>query len=207
MWRRRPRRMCDALVVVLALLSLFADAQFVEVTAMPSQIVLDLRYATVNNPTHQPLYDRTTCLLRRDVASALLVAAREVAQQGFALKLYDCFRPQAAQVALAATESDTRYVANPQRGSRHTRGAAVDLTLVDASGAEVEMPSPFDESSPRAHRDARTMSKAARRNLDVLERAMTAAGFVGLRTEWWHYDHSAWRRYPLVPSGWPATRR
>lgn len=180
---------------------------FVVVRAVAGELVLDLRYATPDNVTHRALYDRAECILRQPVADALHVAAKRVAAAGYQLLIHDCFRPQDAQVALASVESDPRYVADPKRGSRHTRGAAIDLSLVDREGHAVEMPSAWDESGPRAHRDRKDMSPAARRHLTILEDAMRTAGFVGLRTEWWHYDFASWRQFPLVPTGWPAPTR
>ena len=94
--------------------------------------------------------------------------------------------------------SHSHYLANPAKGSKHNRGAAVDATLVDTAGKELEMPTPFDEFGPRAHRGAtRGVSLRARTNSRVLEAAMRAEGFIPNPYEWWHFTAPEWRRYPL----------
>ena len=93
---------------------------------------------------------------------------------------------------------DPRYVARPDKGSRHNRGAAVDVTLTDSSGRELEMPSAYDDFSRKAHRDYLDASPDAIRNRQALEAAMRRRGFLGLRTEWWHFDAEGWRRYPIL---------
>jgi zinc D-Ala-D-Ala dipeptidase len=102
------------------------------------------------------------------------------------------------QLWSASPGARKRYVANPRKGSKHSRGAAVDVTLVDPSGRELPMPTPHDEFSPRAHRGAvRGVSAAARKNARVLEAAMRAGGFTPNPYEWWHFTSRDWSRYPL----------
>ena len=162
-----------------------------------------MRYATARNFVGEPVYPVARCLLRRAVAERLVEASAAVRARGFRLKLWDCYRPFSVQEAFWARVPDPRYVARPvredgvpRRGSKHNRGAAVDLTLIAADGSALELPTDHDDFSPRAHRDG-AWSPAARRHAEVLDRAMTGAGFTGIETEWWHYDGPGWKRYPL----------
>ena len=165
--------------------------------------VLDIRYATADNFTRAPLYPAARCLLRRDVAARLARAADALRAESRRLLLWDCYRPASVQRELWRRVPDTRYVAEPRfnadgtplSGSRHSRAAAVDIGLVAADGAAVTLPTAHDDFSPRAHRKrALPASEEARR----LDRAMTGAGFVGMPTEWWHYDAPDWASYPLL---------
>ena len=121
------------------------------------------------------------------------------------MKVFDAYRPFAAQQALWEAVSDSRYVADPKQGGRHTRGTAVDLTLVDALGQELEMPSGFDEMNCKAHRDYQGACVEALNNRKTLERAMQKQGFVPFATEWWHFDLQGWETYPPIDEKGIAT--
>jgi D-alanyl-D-alanine dipeptidase len=116
---------------------------------------------------------------------------------GLGLQVYDCFRPLSVQRKFWALVPDRRYVADPSKGSRHNRGAAVDLTLVDAGGQPLDMGTDFDAFNERAHRDYRGLPTSALANRARLEQAMARQGFVGLATEWWHFDAPDWRAFPI----------
>jgi len=171
-------------------------ASLVELTSVAPGIRLDLRYATTDNFTHHAVYPHARCLLRSSVAERLARVQATLAKEGLGLKVFDCYRPLSVQRQLWALVPDPRYVANPKNGSRHNRGAAVDLTIVDKDGHALPMPTAFDDFTEKAHRDA-PAPEPQRRNRERLERAMTAEGFVGLPTEWWHFDAPDWRDYPL----------
>lgn len=161
--------------------------EFVEVTSIIPDAVLDLKYATEDNFTKHAVYPKAVCKLRRSVAVRLANAAKALRAQGRRLLIWDCYRPTSVQEEFWKLVPDERYVANPKQGSRHSRGAAVDLGLVDKTGKPVVLPTVFDEFSEAAHRDHALKGDAgaeARR----LEKAMKAAGFVGMPTEWWHFD-------------------
>lgn len=176
------------------------DAGLVEPSRLDPSIRLDIRYATSNNFVGRPVYPSARCYLRQDVAKGLLAVQAGLRASGLGLKLYDCYRPFSVQEAFWAIMPDERYVLEPKReggrmvkSSRHNRGAAVDLTLVDLkTGAELPMPTGYDDFSEKAHRDAACQRPEACRNSKTLERAMVAQGFVPLSTEWWHFDASGW---------------
>lgn len=169
----------------------------VDVLTVAPRIKLEIRYATTANFTHQKLYAHARCLLQSDVARRLADVAAELRPRGLGLRIYDCYRPLSVQRLMWSIKPDVDYVADPKVGSRHNRGAAVDLTLVDPRGRPLPMPSDYDEFSPRAHRDFAGGSDEARNNRALLETVMARHGFVGLPTEWWHFDAAGWQSYPL----------
>jgi zinc D-Ala-D-Ala dipeptidase len=177
---------------------LSSDYKLVDIQTIAPDIRLDMRYATANNFLKAPVYPVARCLLRAPVAQALKAVQADLRAQGLGLKLYDCYRPLSVQSAMWKILPDSRYVANPATGSRHNRGAAVDLTLVDAQGKELEMPTEFDDFSELAGRDSTAMTPAARRNVEILTTAMERQGYTSIVTEWWHYDGPNWQRFGIL---------
>lgn len=166
-----------------------ADAPVVLAKMFVPTLVEDLRYATANNFLHTAVYTDNRCWLKKSVANKLAVAAWHLDERrrGLRLKVWDCFRPREVQEQMWKVMPDARYVADPKKGSRHNTGNAVDLTIVDASGNEVEMPTGFDDFTPRAWPNAPTGSTAAYHR-ELLRYIMEQAGFKRLKTEWWHFD-------------------
>ena len=172
---------------------------FVDVARLEPTLHVDLRYATENNFTGRVVYPASArCYLRMRVALRLQRVQHELRQQGLGLKLLDCYRPLSVLRRFFALVPDERYVANPNKGSRHNRGAAVDLTLVDAAGVERVMPTAFDDFSERAHREYMALPAEAIANRARLEAAMVRQGFVPLPTEWWHFDDRDAKSDPLA---------
>lgn len=166
-----------------------ADTGFVLATEIVPNLVEDLRYATPNNFLRRAVYRDGRCRLRPTTARKLAVAQRLLYERrpGWRLKAWDCYRPRAVQWEMWAIMPDPKYVADPRRGSRHNTGSAVDLTIVDEHGREVEMPTGFDDFSRRAWADAKTTPVAAG-NRALLRAIMLEAGFAPIRTEWWHFE-------------------
>ena len=196
---RRLYRVCvvAALIVLLPCASASAEDRLVDITTLAPSIKVDLRYATKNNVVGRVMYARGQCFLREPVAKKLAAVQSMLREEHLGLLVWDCYRPRAVQAQLWVIAPDRHYVADPKRGSRHNRGAAVDLTLVDADGHALRMPTAFDDLSESAHRDATTTPEAAK-NRARLRTAMEKAGFVPLTTEWWHFDDAQWREYPLT---------
>jgi D-alanyl-D-alanine dipeptidase len=179
--------------------------ELVDVAARIPDLVVDMRYATADNFTGVQLYPVARCLLRRAVAQKLAVAATALRARQRRLVVWDCYRPASIQLLLWKQVPDPRYVARPKfrngvpvSGSVHSRGAAVDVGLADASGALVPLPTKHDDFSAAAHRDHPAKDPVARAEAATLDEAMIAAGFVGMPTEWWHYDAAGGTRYPLL---------
>lgn len=177
-------------------------SQLVDLPTIAPHIRLDLRYATANNFLRRAVYPQARCVLRVAIAQQLAQVQADLEAQGLGLKVFDCYRPLAVQKQMWALVPDARYVADPARGSRHNRGAAVDVTLVNQSGKELEMPSAFDDFSDRARVDY-PASSTARHHRQRLAQAMQHRGFTPLATEWWHFDGAGWQNFGLldVPFG------
>jgi len=162
------------------------------------RIIVDMKYATEDNFVKKKLYDSNTCFLRRSTALKLDSVQKKLEGINLGLKVWDCYRPLSAQRILWAILPDERYVANPRKGSRHNRGSAVDLTLVDPQGNELQMPTGFDDFSPRAHRQYQEVQEEAIRNRTLLEGLMKREGFIPLPEEWWHYDDEKWMEFEII---------
>ena len=157
----------------------------------------EVRYATRHNFTGRVLYPLPRVFLHRDAARSLARVQRDLQKRGIGIKVWDAYRPLSVQQKMWNLIRDERYVSNPAKNKgRHTRGTAVDVTLVDKLGRELPMPSDFDDFSERAHRDYAGGTTAQRRNRQLLEDVMQKHGFVGFPTEWWHFDLANWEDYP-----------
>lgn len=174
------------------------NAVLVDMQAIAPTVQLDVRYATAQNFTHQKLYSHPRCLLRPAVAMRLAKVQADLQTQGLGLKVFDCYRPLSVQRKMWKIVPNPLYVANPQQGSRHNRGSAVDLTLVDRNGKELPMPSAFDEFSPKSHLDYRGDNPKQIQNRDRLQQVMKRRGFQPILSEWWHFDAPNWQQYPLL---------
>lgn len=175
----------------------YRPAMLVDLTTAGLNAEFEIAYATGNNLTGRPIYARPRALLLPEAAEKLETAIGLAARLGLRFRIYDAFRPSEAQWALWHAATDKLYVADPRKGGPHTRGAAVDLTLLDASGAALDMGGPFDEMNPNAWHDA-PVSDAAQRNRHLLLGLMTAAGWDCYLKEWWHYQLFDPRRYPAM---------
>jgi D-alanyl-D-alanine dipeptidase len=171
-------------------------SDFVDVTEVVPDAVLDIRYATDDNFTGKTVYPVARCKLRRSVAARLAKAAAVLRKKDRRLLVWDCYRPKSIQEAFWKLVPDERYVADPKKGSRHSRGAAVDVGLVDKDGKAVTLPTKFDDFSEAAHRK-RALKGDDGAEARVLEAAMKKAGFVGMPTEWWHFDAPDAAKFPL----------
>lgn len=171
------------------------DKRLVEIT----DISTDVRYATANNFLHTPLYPVAKVYLRAPAARALEEVERELAKDGLALKIFDGYRPYRVTVRMWEPIKNPDFVADPAKGSRHNRGAAVDLTLIDsATGREIAMPTPYDDFTPRARQDFMELVPAVIANRAKLREAMVRHGFEPLPSEWWHFDYAGWQRFELM---------
>ncbi len=166
------------------------DSTFVNLTSLSNDFVYDLKYATSDNFLKKPVYSCGNCYLRLDVARKLVQANNYFISKGYRIKLFDCYRPLSVQKKMWAILPDPRYVANPysSNGSYHNRGAAVDITLVDFSGKDVDMGTPFDHFGKKSHFDNKTLPSEIIANRIFLREGMEMAGFNGIRTEWWHFS-------------------
>jgi zinc D-Ala-D-Ala dipeptidase len=167
-------------------------------TVIP-KIRLDIRYATSNNLMNMPMYNKPAAYLRRAPAKALKAAEKKLNRKGYALKIYDAYRPYAVTVKFYEKFLDSVFVASPYTGSRHNRGCAVDLTLVDLqTGGEIKMPTRYDTFSEAAAADYQHSDSEAVRNRTILQEAMIQEGFSVYPSEWWHFDFNGWEKYAIM---------
>jgi len=159
----------------------------------------EVRYATSYNFTGTQLYPTPRLWLHRDTAAALSRVQRDLAKHKLGLKVYDAYRPLSVQQRMWDLIRDERYVSNPAKNrGRHTRGTAVDVTLVDAKGGPLTMPSDFDDFTDKAHADYAGATETQKRNRALLARIMSKHGFVPYPFEWWHFDLRGWENYPAL---------
>jgi D-alanyl-D-alanine dipeptidase len=191
-------------VALLALVANLASADpsrydnLVDIKSVDPSIVVDLRYATADNITGHALYPvGTPALVRPSTAVRLVTAQRYLQLHHYGLKIWDAYRPLAAQMELWRKSHNGSFVANPEagNGSLHTWGVAVDATLVDEHGNEVAMPSKFDQFSKAAKLYYSGNDPAVQLHLKLLQHAMRLGGFYGMRTEWWHFVAYDWKKY------------
>ena len=172
--------------------------QLVDIQSLMPNIKIDLKYATIDNFTGQIVYNFQHCLLIKEAAFRLRDVQNELESLGLGLKIWDGFRPMEAQWKFWKLLPDERYVSDPRKGGRHTRGTAVDLTLITQDGQELSMPSGFDDFSEKAHRTYMQCSTEEMKNREFLQKIMEKHGFIGLSTEWWHFDLVGWEAYPPI---------
>jgi CubicO group peptidase (beta-lactamase class C family)/D-alanyl-D-alanine dipeptidase len=173
----------------------------VELRSLDSSIQYDIRYASTNNFMGEVFYSEPKAFLQRPAAEALVRAHRKLAQHGYGLLIHDAYRPWfVTRMFWDATPAQFKhFVADPSRGSRHNRGAAVDLTLVDlASGQPVEMVGGYDEFSDRSYPEYPGGTSLQRWHRELLRDTMEAEGFRVYEWEWWHFDYGEWRHYPIL---------
>ncbi len=187
----------------------------VEIGPPAYDVVVDLAYATPYNFTGRAVYGRPGCYLHADAAEYLTRAIMLARQLGLRFKIFDAFRPSEAQWVLWNHTPDPGFLADPRRGSPHSMGVAVDLTLINASDRELDMGTSFDAFTLLSHHGALGVTAEAQRNRAVLLGIMTAAGWDFYRNEWWHYQlFDARARYavlsdsvlaqPMMPCAQPA---
>ncbi len=161
-------------------------------------IDLDLRYASADNITGRPIYDRAVALLHPDAHAALLCAAELAAAQQLRLHVFDAYRPVAAQRRLWQTLPDPTFVADPRKGSLHNRGIAVDLTLSRAGGGLLDMGTGFDDMTPQSSHARTDIAVEAQRNRLLLLGLMAASGWLHHPKEWWHYNLRPTDSHPMI---------
>jgi zinc D-Ala-D-Ala dipeptidase len=176
--------------------------------AIPS-LVLDLRYSTTNNFMHRKLYPSLqTTYLRLEAINALKKVVIALRNENLAIKIFDAYRPYAVTEEMWETVKDSRYAADPSKGSGHNRGIAIDLTLVDLqTKKELPMGTGFDNFSDTAHEDFTELPAKILDNRLVLKTIMEKYGFIGLDTEWWHFSLPDADKYELLNLSFDALQQ
>lgn len=170
------------------------------ITEDTHDVLIDLIYAGSNNFTGQVIYEHALCFLHPQAEACLRRAIGAARGYGLKLKVFDAFRPQEAQEALWAVAPNPGYVADPAKGSNHTRGVAVDLTLVRGDGDVLDMGTPVDTMTPASHHFYAGHAAPVQVNRMLLLTIMLEAGFVHHPNEWWHYQLPDANQFPLIDS-------
>lgn len=177
-----------------------SDAQVINLVDLKSfdpTLVIEAKYSTNDNFFGRRIYPENRVFLEESAARHLKAVQQRLRKRGMGLKVFDGYRPHRVQFRFWELVPDPRYVADPKKGSRHNRGAAVDVTLVDLAGNELPMPTEYDDFTEKAHHDYVRLRPDRRTNRQILRDAMLAEGFEPLATEWWHYDAPGWRELPI----------
>ncbi|HEX6224860.1 MAG TPA: M15 family metallopeptidase [Chryseolinea sp.] len=175
------------------------EKELIDLEKMIPSLVLDIRYATANNFTKEKIYTLAKAYARKPVAEALKKIQADLKSQGLGIKIFDAYRPYKATVRFYEVYKDTTYVASPYRGSRHNRGCALDLTLIDLkTGKELKMPTGYDSFSKAAWPSTPVKDPVARKNRTLLIAAMEKHGFRVNSSEWWHFDFIGWKKFEVL---------
>jgi D-alanyl-D-alanine dipeptidase len=162
----------------------------------------EIRYATLCNFTGEVLYPFPAAFVHRDLVAALQRVQEDLRAEGLCLKIFDGYRPLSVQRRMWTLLADARYVSDPRKSrGKHTRGTAVDVTLVDRRGNELRMPTAYDDFSDKAHRLSAKWTAEERKNSLKLEEIMKKHNFIPFPFEWWHFDYSGWENYPVLDIG------
>ena len=173
--------------------------ELIDLEKFVPNIVLDIRYATTNNFTGQKIYHSAKAYARKPVADALKKAQAALNKAGFGIKIFDGYRPYSATVKFYEVYPDTTFVASPYRGSRHNRGCAVDITLINLkTGQELKMPTAYDAFVREARPTYPVKDPKVRQNRKLLIDVMTKYGFRVNSSEWWHFDFKGYQRYSVL---------
>lgn len=175
------------------------EQELVEIIKAIPSVKLDIKYATKKNLVHRAVYKQARAFARKPVVEALQKIQTELNTKGLGLKIFDGYRPYAVTCLFYAAIRDTTFVAAPWHGSRHNRGCAIDLTIINLkTGKELPMPSGYDETTERSFHDYQGGTAEERKNRELLREIMTKYGFAIYKYEWWHYDFIGFERFDIT---------
>lgn len=178
------------------------DSTFVNLKNFSQDFVFEIKYATNDNFLKTKVYDCADCYLRMKTIKALLKANNNFIKKGYRIKLFDCYRPFDIQKKMWNIVSNPKYVANPKKGSIHNRGGAVDITLVDFNGIELNMGTPFDFFGEEASHNYIKLSDEVLINRKFLRKIMSKYKFNAFESEWWHYNLKDAYKEPISNFKW-----
>jgi D-alanyl-D-alanine dipeptidase len=168
--------------------SIINDTVFVNLKDYSKDFVYDMKYATSDNFLKAKVYDCAECFLRLKTIEAMMAANSDFIKMGYKIKIFDCYRPLDIQKRMWKIVPNPSYVADPSKGSIHNRGGAVDITLVDAKGKELDMGTSFDHFGIEAGHNYQNLSQEIKSNRELLKKVMIEKGFNPFDSEWWHYS-------------------
>lgn len=170
----------------------------IEITELKFNVCIELKYATSDNFTGKPIYKEAKCYLNEEAAKLLTNAVQIANILKLKIKIYDAFRPKEAQQKLWDHTPDPDFLADPKVGSPHSKGAAIDLTLLNDKNIPLDMGTDFDLFSSLSHHNNQSINSVAFKNRTILLGIMTQAGFDHYKKEWWHYQLFDSKKYPIL---------
>ncbi|MFV5696609.1 D-alanyl-D-alanine dipeptidase [Flavobacterium sp. LB3P122] len=179
-----------------------SDTTFVNLKDYSQNFVYDMKYATSDNFLKAKVYDCAECFLRLKTVNALIKANTKFMKKGYKIKIFDCYRPLDIQKKMWEIVSNPQYVANPAKGSIHNRGGAVDITLVDNNGKELDMGTSFDYFGIESSHNYLKVSQEIQLNRELLKKIMIQKGFNSFDSEWWHYNLKSALKDPVSNAKW-----
>jgi D-alanyl-D-alanine dipeptidase len=182
--------------------SQISDTTFVNLRDYSNDFIYDMKYATEDNFLKAKVYDCAECMLRLKTVKALIAANTDFLKKGYRIKLFDCYRPLDIQKKMWEIVSNPEYVADPKKGSIHNRGGAVDISLVDINGKEVDMGTSFDFFGIQASHNFKQLSKEILSKRAYLKKVMIKNGFNSFDSEWWHYNLKAGLKDKVANQKW-----
>jgi D-alanyl-D-alanine dipeptidase len=206
----KPLKIISTVTAYKALVKTDSDQQMVNLRQLMPNIVLDLRYGTINNFVGRIMYTElpSYTFMRLPAAKALAQVQKELNKLGYGLKIFDAYRPYAIQKKFWELVHDERYVANPAKGSGHNRGIAADLTIIDLkTKEELKMPTGFDNFTDSAHHDFINLPDDILKNRKLLKEIMEKYGFKEFATEWWHYSLPDPEKYEVLDLSFGELKR
>lgn len=182
------------------------DNYFVRVADLDSNIIMNIKYSTENNFTNTKLYDCNECLLRARIAEAIVEVSKFVNEKGYKVMLFDCYRPHSVQYKMWEVLPNINYVANPEKGSIHNRGGAIDVTFTDMNNNEIDMGTEFDFFGYEAYHSYEFLPDSIQKNRLFLKNTLEDFGFKAIKTEWWHYSHYSCLLYEISDFSLPCKK-
>ncbi len=174
------------------------NQNLIKVNKKNIDVQIDLRYSTTNNFTKERVYFSEECYIHKVAYEHLHIAVEIAKKQNLTLKIFDAYRPPSVQRKLWECLPDPNFIAPPDKGSPHSRGVAIDLTLIDSDNEELDMGTEFDEFSRLSYHGCMDISKKSYQNRLILLGIMTDAGWDFYRNEWWHYQLFNSKKFPLI---------
>lgn len=178
------------------------DTTFVNLKELSNDFIYDMKYATTSNFLKKAVYDCDACYLRLKAAKALIRANEKFIKKGYRIVLFDCYRPLSVQKKMWEIVPNPTYVANPQKGSIHNRGAAVDIGLESLNGNRVDMGTEFDFFGIEASHHYENLPEEIINNRKLLKKVMIQSDFRIFDSEWWHYNLKAAQKFPVSDFNW-----
>ena len=182
--------------------TILQDTSFVNLKDYSKDFEYDMKYATTNNFLKSKVYDCAACFLRVKTVNALINANKEFLKKGYKIKIFDCYRPLDIQKIMWKMVPNPSYVADPNKGSIHNRGGAVDISLIDSKGKELNMGTAFDYFGIEASHNYSNFSKEVKKNRAMLKKIMLKNGFNAFESEWWHYNLQSALKDKIANTKW-----